>query len=46
MIAVDATNYDRLRKLGYTGQSFNDVLGRVLDERDKRIAVEEAAISK
>jgi predicted CopG family antitoxin len=46
MIAVDAANYDRLRKLGYAGESFNDVLGRVLDEKDERIAVEEAAILK
>ncbi len=46
MIAVDTENYDRLRKLGFAGESFNDVLGRVLDEKDKRIAVGETAVSK
>lgn len=31
-IAVTKTNYFRLKKLGYAGDSFNDVITRLLDE--------------
>lgn len=31
-IAISKDNYSRLRQLGYTGQTFNDVLGKILDD--------------
>jgi hypothetical protein len=32
LIAVNKINYFRLKKLGYAGDSFNDVITRLLDE--------------
>ena len=31
-ISISKHNYDRLKSLGYTSDSFNDVLGRILDD--------------
>jgi predicted CopG family antitoxin len=33
-IVVDVRNYERLQKLGHTAQSFNDVITRILNERE------------
>jgi predicted CopG family antitoxin len=30
-IAVSKENYDKLKRLGYTAESFNDVLNRLLE---------------
>jgi predicted CopG family antitoxin len=30
-ISLSKENYDKLKRLGYTGESFNDVLSRVLE---------------
>jgi len=29
-ISLSKENYEKLKKLGYTGESFNEVLGRLL----------------
>jgi len=34
-ITIRQNNYERLRNLGKTGETFNDVLGRVLDQIEK-----------
>lgn len=31
-ISISKFNYDRLKSLGYTSESFNTVLGRILDD--------------
>lgn len=31
-IAISKANYERLKRLGYTGDTFNTVLGNILDE--------------
>lgn len=31
-ISISKENYEKLRMLGYTGQSFNDVIGRLLEK--------------
>jgi predicted CopG family antitoxin len=30
-ISISKENYEKLKILGYTGESFNDVLGRILE---------------
>ena len=35
LIAIDEQNYDTLRMLGYTRDSFNDVLTRILQQNAK-----------
>jgi predicted CopG family antitoxin len=34
MIAVEKSNYDRLRMLGHVPQSFNDIITELLDKHD------------
>ena len=34
-ISVDRENYERLQKLGTVPESFNDVIGRLLDQAEK-----------
>lgn len=34
-ITIRQNNYERLKNLGKTGETFNDVLGRVLDQIEK-----------
>lgn len=42
-IAISKENYERLKKLGYTGMSFNTVLSSILDDiyQEKRTKVSE-----
>jgi predicted CopG family antitoxin len=45
-IALDFETYSRLREYGRPPDSFNDVVRRLLDEREQKIsAIEEVAIS-
>ena len=52
LVAIHEANYNRLRELGHTPDSFNDIIGRLLDtyERNRidsgRLGQEEAALSK
>lgn len=39
-IAVDVENYKKLQKLGIAGESFNDVVSRLLSTHTKRISRE------
>lgn len=41
-IVIDESNYQALRKLGQTGDSFNDVITRVL----KRVTDQKEVVSK
>ena len=36
MIAVDRSNYDKLRELGHVPESFNTVVGRLIAEHYER----------
>jgi predicted CopG family antitoxin len=36
-ISLDRRNYERLQKLGKVPESFNDVIGRLLDQVEKEI---------
>ncbi len=36
-IAIDVQNYNTLRQLGYAGQSFNDVLTKILSNEKKNV---------
>lgn len=35
LISVSGKNYTRLKRLGFTGDSFNDVISQILDAREK-----------
>jgi predicted CopG family antitoxin len=39
LIAIDETNYNALRMLGRTPDSFNTVITRLLEEREKLLTV-------
>ena len=36
-ISLDRHNYERLQKLGRVPESFNDIIGRLLDQAEKEI---------
>jgi predicted CopG family antitoxin len=40
LIAIDEQNYEELRMLGHTRDSFNDVLTKLLQQKSKQLAVE------
>ena len=35
-ISLSKENYEKLRRLGFAGESFNDVLTRILDKEDRQ----------
>lgn len=39
MIAVDKSNYDKLRQLGHVPESFNTVVGRLIAEHYQKVSV-------
>lgn len=36
-ISLSKENYEKLKRLGYTGESFNDVLNRILENTNEEI---------
>jgi hypothetical protein len=40
-VAIDKENYLALRRLGYTGESFNTVIGRLIHQAKQRGGVNE-----
>jgi hypothetical protein len=38
MIAVDKSNYDKLRQLGHVPESFNTIVGRLIAEHYQKVS--------